>query len=173
MSDLYLVFHPEKIDPSVYLAPGVIVLGDVTIGAHSSVWFHAVIRGDTESIRIGAGTNIQDACVLHADSGKPCCLGDRVTVGHAAVVHGALVEDDVMIGMRAVVLNGARIGTGSIIGAGAVVSENAIIEPGSLVLGVPGRVVRTTTEKQRELIRRAADHYAQAAQAYAKKWPRE
>ena len=160
-------FHPEKLAASVYLSPTATVIGDVQVGEHSSVWFGAIVRGDTEAIRIGASTNIQDACVLHADPGFPCLIGDRVTVGHAAIVHGARVEDDVMIGMRAVILNGARIGTGSIIGAGAVVAEGMTIEPNSLVFGVPGKRVRETTEEQRTWIRRAAEHYVDAAQAYA------
>ena len=121
------------------------------------------VRGDTEAIRIGSSTNIQDACVLHADPGLPCVIGDRVTVGHAAIVHGAVVEQDVMIGMRAVILNGARIGTGSIIGAGAVVAEGTTIEPNSLVFGLPGKRVRATTEEQRTWIARAAEHYVAAA----------
>lgn len=159
-------FHPEKIDPSVYLAAGAIVRGDVTMGPRSSAWFYAVIRGDTEKITIGSDTNLQDACILHADAGFPCVLGNRVTVGHAAIVHGAIVEDDVMIGMRAVVLNGVRIGSGSIVGAGAVLPEKMIVPPYSLVLGVPGRVVRQTTEGDRERLRYTAEHYVAAAEAY-------
>ena len=96
-----LHFQKELVDPTAWLAPGVIILGDVTIGAKSTIWFNAVIRGDAESIKIGAETNIQDGCILHADPSFPCILGDRVTVGHAAIVHGAKLEDDVMIGMRA------------------------------------------------------------------------
>ncbi len=162
-------FHPELIAGSAFLAPNATVLGDVQIGEDSSVWFGAVVRGDTEAIRIGSSTNIQDACVLHADPGLPCVIGDRVTVGHAAIVHGAVVEQDVMIGMRAVILNGARIGTGSIIGAGAVVAEGTTIEPNSLVFGLPGKRVRATTEEQRTWIARAAEHYVAAARAYAAK----
>ncbi len=158
-------FRAEQIDASAFLAANATVLGDVTVGARSSLWFQAVVRGDTEAIRIGADTNIQDACVLHADPGFPCVLGDRVTVGHAAVVHGACVADDVMIGMRAVLLNGVQVGSGSIIGAGAVVSEGTVIPPNSLVFGVPGRVARETTEEQRAWIRRAAEHYVEAARA--------
>lgn len=161
-------FHRDQIDDTVYLAPSSVVLGDVTMGPRSSVWFHAVVRGDTEAIRVGSDTNIQDGCVLHADPGFPCFLGDRVTVGHAAIVHGAKVHDDVMIGMRAVILNGAQIGSGSLVGAGAVVSEGAVIPPNSLVFGVPGKVVRETSEEQRKWIRLAAEHYVEAARAFAK-----
>ena len=133
-------FHPELLDPTVFVAEGARLIGDVTIGAESSVWFNAVLRGDREAIRIGRQTNVQDLCMLHADPGIPCTLGDRVSVGHAAIVHGATVEDDVLIGMRAVVMNRARIGAGSIIGVGAVVTEDTEIPPGSVVIGVPGKV---------------------------------
>lgn len=160
-------FHPELIDESVFLASGVVVLGQVRIRAHASIWFNAVVRGDTEEVEIGEESNIQDACVLHADPGFPCRLGARVTVGHAAVVHGAIVEDDVMIGMRAVVLNGARIGSESIIGAGSVVTEGTEIPPRSMVLGVPGKVVRQVSDDQAAWIRLAAQHYVDAARQYS------
>lgn len=159
-------FRPEQIDPSAYVAPNATVLGDVTIGAESSVWFGAVIRGDTESIRIGAQTNIQDLCVLHADEGFPCVLGDRVTVGHAAVVHGAQIADDVMIGMRAVVMNGAKIGAGSLVAVGAVVTEGVEVPPGSVVMGVPGKVRRTLSAEDQHRICHAAEHYVAAAKTY-------
>lgn len=156
-------FRPEQVAPSVWIAPGAVVLGDVTIGEAASVWFNAVVRGDTEQIIIGRQTNVQDLCMLHADPGQPCQLGDRVTLGHGAIVHGAIVEDDCLIGMRSVVMNGARIGTGSIVGVGAVVTEGTIIPPRSLVLGLPGKVVRATDERDLERIRHAAEHYAAAA----------
>jgi carbonic anhydrase/acetyltransferase-like protein (isoleucine patch superfamily) len=159
-------FRPEQIDPSAYIAPGVVILGDVTIGAESSVWFNAVLRGDVEAIRIGRGTNIQDLSMLHADAGFPCVIGDRVTVGHLAIVHGATIEDDVMIGMRSVVMNGARIGAGSIVAVGAVVTEGVQVPPGSLVVGLPGKVKRPVTEADKELIRHAAEHYVQQAKTY-------
>ena len=114
MADLQTRFRPELVDPSVFIAPGAIVVGDVTLGPNTSVWFNAVLRGDTSSIRVGDGSNIQDTAVLHADPGFPCQIGRDVTVGHAAVVHGATVEDNVLIGIRAVVLNGAQIGSGSV-----------------------------------------------------------
>src|SRR5690606_20380142 len=131
-----------------------------------SVWFHAVIRGDSERIVIGPQSNVQDLCLLHADPGFPCLIGRGVTLGHHAVVHGAIVEDNVMIGMRAVVLNGARIGRGSIVAAGAVVTEETIIPPNSLVVGVPGRVRRETGPADWQRIRHAAEHYVAAAQAF-------
>jgi len=163
-----LKFRPELVDPTVFIAPGAVVLGDVAIGAESTVWFQAVLRGDTEVIRIGSQTNIQDGAILHADPGYPCVLGNRVTVGHGAIVHGATVEDDVLIGMRAVVMNGARIGAGSLIGVGAVVTEKMEIPPGSLVLGIPARILRPTSDADRERIRHAAEHYVTAGKEYLK-----
>ena len=159
-------FHQDLVDESVFIAPNATVLGDVIVGSESSIWFGAVIRGDTESIRIGNKTNVQDLAVLHADSGFPCVLGDRVTVGHAAIVHGAEVGDDVLIGMQAVVMNGAKIGSGSIIAAGAVVIEGMEVPPGSVVAGIPARVKRETNERDRERIQHAADHYVESGRQY-------
>ena len=159
-------FRPELVDPSAFIAPGAVVLGDVVLGPESSVWYHAVLRGDCEQIRIGSQTNIQDGCVLHADPGFPCVLGNRVTVGHGAIVHGAIVEDDVMIGMKAVVMNGARIGRGSIIAAGSIVTEGTEIPPGSIAMGQPAKVKRQATERDAERIRHAAEHYVAAAKVY-------
>ncbi len=156
-------FRPEQTHASAYIAPGAVVVDDVTIGAKSSIWFNAVLRGDTAPIRVGRQTNVQDVCVLHADEGFPCVLGDRVSVGHGAIVHGATVEEDVLIGMRAVVMNGAFIGAGSIIGVGAVVTEGTRIPAGSIVLGVPGKIVRQTQPRDLEKIRHAAEHYAAAS----------
>ncbi len=160
-------FQPDLVDPTAYIAPGAVVVGDVTIGPQSSVWFNAVIRGDVEAIRIGSRTNIQDLALLHADEGFPCTLGNRVTVGHSAIVHGARVDDDVMIGMRAVVMNGAHIGAGSIVAVGAVVLEGTVIPPGSVAMGVPAKVKRPTDDRDRQRIAYAADHYVAAAAQYA------
>jgi carbonic anhydrase/acetyltransferase-like protein (isoleucine patch superfamily) len=161
-----LLFHPELVDPQAFIARGAIVLGNVTIGAESSVWFNAVLRGDSDAIRIGRQTNIQDACVLHCDAGVPCTIGDRVTLGHGAIVHGATVADDCLIGMRAVVLNRAVIGAGSLVAVGALVTEGVEIPPGSLVMGVPGKVVRQVTQRDIERIRHATQHYVEAARCY-------
>ena len=130
------------IDPTAFIAPGAIVLGDVHLGAESSVWYNAVLRGDTDRITIGARTNIQDLTMIHADPGVPCTVGERVTVGHRVILHGCTIEDDCLIGMGAIILNGARVGRGSVIGAGALVRENAEIAPGSLVVGVPAKEIR-------------------------------
>ena len=167
-----LAFRPELVHPTVFIAPGVHILGDVTLGEDSSVWFNAVVRGDTEAVRIGKGTNIQDACVLHSDPGFPCVLGDGVTVAHSAIVHGAVVEDNVMIGMRAVVMNGARIGTNSIIGVGAVVTAGTHVPPRSLVLGIPAKVRRRLEENEDEVIARTARHYVEEAREFLKAYQR-
>jgi carbonic anhydrase/acetyltransferase-like protein (isoleucine patch superfamily) len=155
-----------SIDPSVFLAPGAMVLGDVRIGAHSSVWFHTVMRGDTDRIEIGAHTNVQDLTMVHVDEGCPTIVGDRVTIGHRAIIHGCVIEDDCLIGMGAIVLSGARIGAGSLIGAGALVRERQVIPPGSLVLGAPGRVTSEVQPQHREAIARGAAHYAELALDY-------
>jgi len=166
--DANLKFRSELVDPTVYIAPGAVVLGNVTIDAESSIWFGAVVRGDTESIRIGRQTNVQDLCCLHADEGLPCILGDRVTLGHGAIVHGAIVEDDCMIGMRALVMNGAKIGAGSLIAAGTIVTEGTEIPAGSVVMGTPGKVKRPADEQTMKIIRHAAEHYVESAQRFAK-----
>ena len=158
--------RPELVDPTAWIAPGAVVLGDVTIGPESTVWYHAVIRGDTHSIRIGRGTNIQDGSVLHTDPGLVCTLGDRVTIGHAAIVHGATIEDDCLIGMKAVVMNGAKIGRGSIVAVGALVTEGTEIPPGSVAMGQPAKVKRQATERDLAMIRHAAEHYVEAGKVY-------
>jgi carbonic anhydrase/acetyltransferase-like protein (isoleucine patch superfamily) len=158
--------HPEQVHPSAFIAPGAVVLGQVTVGAEASLWFGVVARGDTEAIIIGPQSNVQDGCVLHADPNQPCLLGARVSLGHGAIVHGAVVEDDVIIGIRATVLNGARIGSGSIVAAGAVVTPGTVVPPGSMVMGVPGRVTRPTTDADLEHIRRTAEHYVGFARTY-------
>ena len=155
----HIVFRPDLVHRSAWIAPGAIVVGDVSIGEESSIWFNAVLRADTDPIRVGARTNIQDGCILHADPGFPCTIGDGVTVGHGAIVHGATVENDVLIGMRAVVMNGARIGSGSIIGTGAVVTEEMQIPAGSLVLGLPGKVIRSVGGDEFERVRATAARY--------------
>ena len=159
-------FCPDQVSETAFIAENATVLGDVTIGDEATILFNAVVRGDTESIHIGRQTNIQDHCVIHADPGVPCTIGDRVTVGHSAIVHGATVEDDVMIGMRAVVLNGAVIGRGSLIAAGAVVTEGMEVPPGSVVTGMPAVVRGEVSERHTEMIRRAARHYVEAGKQY-------
>jgi carbonic anhydrase/acetyltransferase-like protein (isoleucine patch superfamily) len=148
-----------KIDPTAFIHPAAVVLGDVTLGKRVSVWPTAVLRGDSDVIVIGDDSNVQDGSVIHADEGVPTHIGNRVAIGHRAIVHGATVDDDVLIAMGAVILNGARIATGSIIGAGAVVTEGKRIPENSLVIGVPGRVVRQTTSEERERIKKTVEAY--------------
>lgn len=133
------------IDPSVFIATGAIVLGDVDLGKDVSVWYNAVIRGDTDKISIGAETNIQDLSMIHADPGMPCLVGKRVTVGHRVILHGCTIDDDCLVGMGAIVLNKVHVGRGSVIGAGALLLEGTEVPPGSVVVGVPGRVMHRST----------------------------
>jgi carbonic anhydrase/acetyltransferase-like protein (isoleucine patch superfamily) len=155
------------IDPAAWLAPGCTVIGSVRLGPDASVWYGCVLRGDTESITVGAGSNIQDATVVHADPGFPTTVGAGVSVGHRAVLHGCTVSDDVLIGMGAVVLNGARIGSGSLVAAGAVVLQGTVIPPGSLVAGVPAKVRRALSEEERADILRNAAGYVTRARTHA------
>jgi len=155
-----------EIDPSVFLASGAIVTGEVKIGARASVWFHTVVRGDTDRIEIGADTNLQDLTMVHVDHGQPAIVGARVTVGHRAILHGCVIEDDVLIGMGAIVLSGARVGTGSLVAAGALVREGQSIPPGSLAVGAPARVIGPVSDAHRAAIRSGAEHYAALSREY-------
>ncbi len=157
-----------KIDPSVFIAETARVVGDVSIGKESSVWFGTVIRGDSAPIVIGDATNVQDNAVIHVDSDAPTTIGDRVSIGHAAIVHGATVADDVLLGMGAIILNRARIGEYSIIAAGALVPEGIEIPPRSLVIGIPGKVVRQVNESEIVRIQRGAREYVQFAKNHRK-----
>ncbi|NJP52193.1 gamma carbonic anhydrase family protein [Streptomyces sp. SBST2-5] len=139
-----------KVDPEAFVAPTASVVGDVTLEAGASVWYGAVLRGDVESISVGAGSNVQDNCTLHADPGFPVRVGERVSIGHNAVVHGATVEDDCLIGMGATVLNGAVIGAGSLVAAQALIPQGMVVPAGSLVAGVPAKVRRELTAEERE-----------------------
>ena len=155
-----------RFDPSVFIAPGAVVVGDVTLGPRASVWFNAVVRADSAPVEIGEDSNLQDLCVVHEDEGLPARVGARVTIGHRAVIHGCVIEDECLIGMGAILLSGARIGTGSLIGAGALVREGQVVPPGSLVLGMPGKVVGEVTPAQRDGMRGSAAHYAALARSY-------
>lgn len=150
--------RPE-VDPTAFVAGTAVVVGEVRLGAGVSVWYQAVLRGDTESIVVGAGSNLQDNTTVHADPGFPAVIGARVSVGHNAVLHGCTVEDDVLVGMGATVLNGARIGTGSLVAAGAVVPQGVQVPPGSLVAGVPARVRRVLGPDERAGLRANAERY--------------
>jgi carbonic anhydrase/acetyltransferase-like protein (isoleucine patch superfamily) len=156
------------VSESAWVAGGASLIGRVTIGARSSVWFTTVLRGDGDRIDVGEETNLQDGVVVHADPGFPVSVGDRVSVGHRAILHGCTIDDDVLIGMGAVVLNGARIGTGSLIAAGAVVLEGTTVPPGSFVAGVPARVRRELTDEEIAGVRQNAAGYVHLAATYAR-----
>jgi len=149
----------SRVHPTAFIHPLAVILGDVTLGARVSVWPTAVLRGDSDSITIGDDSNVQDGTIIHADHGVPTTIGRRVAIGHRAIVHGSTIEDDCLIGMGAILLNGVHVGTGSIVGAGAVVREGMRIPPNSLVLGVPGRVTRETTPDERERIKSTVEAY--------------
>ncbi|WP_022956756.1 gamma carbonic anhydrase family protein [Perlucidibaca piscinae] len=150
----------------VWIADNASVIGAVTLGDDSSVWFNVVIRGDCEEIRIGVRSNIQDGAVLHADPGKPLIIGDNVTVGHQAMLHGCEIGDGSLIGIQAVVLNGARIGRNCLIGAGALIPEGREIPDNSLVVGSPGKVVRTLDDSVRAGLLMSAQHYVDNARHF-------
>lgn len=158
-----------RIDPTAWIAPGAVVVGEVTLGARASVWFNSVLRGDTAPIAIGADTNVQDNSTVHIDEGLPALVGARVTVGHRCIVHGCVIEDDCLIGMGAVVLSGARVGTGSLVGAAALVKEGQQIPPGSLAVGMPARVLGPVNDTHRAAIAEGARHYAALAASYVAK----
>ncbi len=153
------------IDASAFIHRLAYVGGTVRIGAESSVWPMAVLRGDEGSITIGARCNVQDGCVIHAEPEYPVVLGDDCSLGHGAIVHGAILGDRVLIGMHATVLNGARIGSGSIVAAGALVPEGKQVPPGSLVVGVPGQI-RPLRPEQQERLRAPAEHYVTLQRLY-------
>lgn len=152
--------------PTAFVHPLAYVAGDVTLGPRVSIWPFASLRGDTDAITIDEDSNIQDGCVVHCDAGVPCHIGKRVGVGHRAIIHGSVIDDDVLIAMGAVLLNGVHVGSGSIIGAGAVVREGFHIPPNSLVLGVPGRIVRETTMEERGRIARTVESYVELQGKY-------
>lgn len=156
-----------KVGERVFIGEGAIIVGDVEIGDHSSVWFNAVVRGDVDIIRIGKHTNIQDGSVLHGMLNEcPVILHDYVTVGHGAMLHGCEIESHCLIGMRATILNNARVGEHSIVGAGALITEGTIIPPRSLVLGMPAKVVRSLTDAEVESIDGYARRYYQYKENY-------
>ena len=148
-----------EVDESAFLAAGARVIGDVRLGPESSVWYNAVLRGDSASITVGAGSNLQDNVSVHVDAGSPVVIGENVSVGHNAVVHGCTVGEGSLIGMGSVVLSGAEIGPGCLVAGGAVVLEGTVVPPNSLVAGVPAKVRRELTEEERTAIRRNADTY--------------
>lgn len=160
--------HSPRVEATAWVAPNATLVGRVTLGAEASVFYGAVLRGDTDTITLGARSNLQDNVVVHCDAGKPTSIGAGVSVGHGAVVHGCTIEDDCLIGMHATVLNGAVIGAGSLVAGGAVVLEGTVVPPRSLVAGVPAKVRRELTDDELAGIRANAAHYVELSRAHAR-----
>jgi carbonic anhydrase/acetyltransferase-like protein (isoleucine patch superfamily) len=157
-----------SIHPDAYISPEATIIGNVTIGAFSSVWPGVVIRGDNDSITIGAGTSIQEGTVLHIDEGCPLKIGDNVTIGHQAMLHGCTIEDGALIGIQAVILNNAVIGKSCLVGAGAVVTEGKEFPPGSLIIGAPAKVARELSPENIARLKISAEHYIERASTFKK-----
>lgn len=157
-----------SIHPDAYISPEATIIGNVTIGAFSSVWPGVVIRGDNDSITIGAGTSIQEGTVLHIDEGCPLKIGDNVTIGHQAMLHGCTIEDGALIGIQAVVLNNAVIGKSCLVGAGAVVTEGKEFPPESLIIGAPAKVARELSPENIARLKMSAEHYIERASIFKK-----
>ena len=156
---------PQLTD-SAWIADSAQVIGDVRLAADVSIWFNTIVRGDNDPITIGAGSNIQDGCVLHTDEGVPLHIGERVTVGHQVMLHGCTIGDESLVGIGAVVLNGAVIGKHCLVGAGSLVTEGKTFPDGSLIVGSPARVVRPLTQQQIEGLRESALHYIENARRF-------
>ncbi len=156
-----------SVDATAWIAENATLVGRVTVRAGASVWFGAVMRGDTDDLELGEGSNLQDNVVVHADPGSPAIIGAGVSVGHGAVIHGCRIEDDCLIGMNATVLNGAVIGAGSLVAAGSVVLEGTVVPPRSLVAGVPAKVRRELSDDELVAVRGNAVHYVERAARYA------
>lgn len=166
MSLMEILKTKTEINGEVFIAPTATVVGNVSLQNEVSVWFGAVLRGDSDRISIGEQTNIQDNAVIHADPGDPCIIGKGCVIGHSAIVHGALLDDNVLIGMHATVLNRANIGRGSVIGANALVPAGMVIPPFSLVLGVPAKVVKTLDENSIEKIHENVAEYVNKSKVF-------
>jgi carbonic anhydrase/acetyltransferase-like protein (isoleucine patch superfamily) len=156
----------RAVPDGAFVAANAIVTGDVTLGRDVGIWFGCVVRGDDAPLTIGRRTNIQDLTMIHADTDVPNIIGEEVTVGHRCVLHGARIEDRCLIGMGAVLLGGSRIGAESLVAAGAVVKENFVVPPRSLVAGVPGKIVRSLSDAEVEMIRRSAEGYVRKIRLY-------
>jgi len=162
-------FRPKQIHSTAFVGQGVVIVGDVTLAEESSVWFNTTLRGDTTPIYVGPHSNLQEGCILHADPGFPAKIGVGVTVGHGAIIHGAVVGDNSLIGMRSVLLNGVVVGENSIVGACALLTQGKVFPPGSLIMGSPAQVVRPLTPEEIESNRVAAQSYVERSRAFMAK----
>lgn len=156
-----------KIDPSVFIAKGAVVLGDVTIAKECSIWYNATVRSTESYITIGEGSNVQDNAVIHVDHNHPTIIGSYVTIGHGAIIHGCTIDDNSLIGMGAIILNGAKIGKNCMIAAGALVPQNKEIPDNSLIMGSPGKIIRQVTEEEILKNRKNAENYIAERLTYA------
>ena len=161
-------FRPQQVHPSVFVGQGVVIVGNVRLGEESSVWFNSTLRADTTPVTVGAGSNIQEGCILHADPGFPAIIGDGVTIGHGVVVHGAKVGDNSLIGIRAVLLNGVIVGENCVVGANSLLTQGKEFPAGSLILGSPAKVIRLLTSTEIEANRLTAQTYVERSRAFMK-----
>jgi carbonic anhydrase/acetyltransferase-like protein (isoleucine patch superfamily) len=157
------------IDPSVFIARGAQIIGDVRLAEGSSIWYNAVLRGDINYVAVGAHSNIQDGSILHVVNDRPCVIKENVTVGHGVILHACTIEPECLIGMGAIILTGAVIGRGSIIAAGALIPENTVVEPFSLMVGIPARLLRTLDPENARTNRKWADKYIGIAQVHQRR----
>ena len=160
--------HAPEIDATAYVTDSANVIGKVTLGAHSSVWFGATLRGDNERITIGAHSNVQEGTVMHTDMGYPMTIGEHVTIGHQAMLHGCTIGDGTLVGIQAVILNGARIGKGCLVGAGALVTEGKEFADNTLIVGAPAKAIRTLTDEDRARLHSIADGYVARSAVFTK-----
>ncbi|MBX3135936.1 gamma carbonic anhydrase family protein [Candidatus Obscuribacterales bacterium] len=161
----YLEFRPD-IDKSVFIAPNAVVIGQVTIASGASIWFHTLIRGDINTIEIGKNSNIQDGCTMHVTNEHPVKIEERVTVGHNVILHGCHVKSDCLIGMGSILLDGVVINEGCLVAAGSVISPNTVVPANSLVMGVPGKVIRTLSESERQRMSQNWKSYVEYSKSY-------
>ena len=166
MSKIIINTARPQFNDTVFIAPNAVVIGDVSLGDDVNIWYGACVRADVAPISIGAGSNIQDNATVHVDVKTPTVIGKRVTIGHNAVVHGATIGDDVLIGMGAIILNNALIGNESLVAAGTVVKEGMVIPPGSLVAGIPGKILKEITPEQQAHIRENGALYVECGKAF-------